>query len=131
MMLAITVPAVYWAGERRVPTGGAEGAALEGAIITPRKPTSRFRVGSFNIHAGKGLDRRRDLARIAECLRGVDLVALNEVAGSCPWQDWNQSQQLGGALDCQWLFAPTESRWWHGSFGNGLLTRLPALYWER
>jgi endonuclease/exonuclease/phosphatase family metal-dependent hydrolase len=131
IVLAIATPAIYWVGERRVPAGGAEGAALSGAIVTPREARNTLRVGTFNIHAGKGLDGQRDITRIADCLRGMDLVALNEVAGGRPWEDWNQSQQLGQALDCQWLFAPTESRLWHGSFGNGLLTSAKTFYWQR
>jgi len=127
----LLVGGIFWAGERRVPAGGAEGATLNGAIAAASRTPGSFRVGSFNIHSGKGVDRQRDIARTADCLRDMDLVALNEVIGSTPWRDWNQSQQLGEALACQWLFAPTESRWWHGSFGNGLLTRLPAYYWQR
>jgi endonuclease/exonuclease/phosphatase family metal-dependent hydrolase len=129
--MVILAPVFYWAGERRVPAGGAEGAALSGEIAAPRPPRGSLRVGSFNIHAAKGLDGKRDITRIADCLRDLDLVALNEVAGSRPWEDWNQSQQLGEALGRQWLFAPTESRWWHGSFGNGLLSTLPVRYWQR
>lgn len=131
--LVILAPAIYWAGERRVPAGAAEGVSLSGVVITPRDPskTSSLRVGTFNIHAAKGIDGKQDVSRIAECLRGMDLVALNEVAGGRPWEDWNQSAQLGEAIDCQWLFAPTESRLWHGSFGNGLLSKLPALFWQR
>jgi len=129
--IVLVALAIYWAGERRVPAGAAEGATLSGAIVTPRASGSSLRVGSFNIHAGKGIDGQRSIQRTADCLRGMDLVALNEVAGGRPWEDWNQSQQLGEALGCQWLFAPTESRLGHGSFGNGLLTRCKALYWQR
>jgi endonuclease/exonuclease/phosphatase family metal-dependent hydrolase len=129
--ILLVAPAIYWAGERRVPAGAAEGATLSGAIVTPRASGSSLRVGSFNIHAGKGLDGQRDIQRTANCLRGMDLVALNEVAGGRPWEDWNQSQQLAEVLDCQWLFAPTESRLWHGAFGNGLVTRCKTLFWQR
>jgi endonuclease/exonuclease/phosphatase family metal-dependent hydrolase len=38
---------------------------------------------------------------------------------------------LGRDLHQQWLFAPTERRWWHDHFGNGALTSLPVSGWYR
>jgi endonuclease/exonuclease/phosphatase family metal-dependent hydrolase len=38
---------------------------------------------------------------------------------------------LGRDLHQQWLFAPTERRWWHDHFGNGALTNLPVSGWYR
>ena len=38
-----------------------------------------FVVATFNIRAGRGLDNRRDLKRIANTLRGADFVGMQEV----------------------------------------------------
>jgi endonuclease/exonuclease/phosphatase family metal-dependent hydrolase len=85
-----------------------------------------FRVGSFNMHGGKGNDGTRDLARTAQCLQDLDLVGLYEVHASIGGSEPNQAAELGHRLEMAWLFAPTVRRWWHDGFGNGLLTRLPA-----
>lgn len=90
-----------------------------------------IRVGTFNIRGGKGLDDRRDLDRTAECLGNLDLVGLSEVHGPWLWQDEDQAEVLGHKLGLAWLFAPTEMRWWHYRFGNGLLTSLPVVRWQR
>ena len=34
-------------------------------------------------------------------------------------------------LGLAWLFAPTERRWWHEHFGNGVVTDLSVTYWQR
>ena len=62
---------------------------------------------------------------------GLDLVGLNEVLGPKLWEKIDQCQELGERLGMSWLFAPTESRWWDGSFGNGMLSGLPVKAWQR
>ncbi|HVU89267.1 MAG TPA: endonuclease/exonuclease/phosphatase family protein [Pirellulales bacterium] len=130
-LLMVAVAAMIAASNVRMSTGPAAGSAFEGtaAPITATQP--RFRVGIFNIHGGRGPDNVRDLTRTADCLRDIDLVGMNEVLGPKLWWQTDQCQQLGKLLDTQWLFAPTESRWWDGSFGNGLLCRLPVTAWQR
>lgn len=62
----------------------------------------------------------------------MDIIGLNEVRGT-----WDQSlgsdqaAQLGLLLGMQSIFLPTERRWWHDHFGNGLLTRLPLRHVQR
>lgn len=97
------------------------------ALTSPRNPV--LRVATFNIHGGRGRDKQQDLARTAavfSALAPPDLVGLNEVRGtwnSAWWPD--QAADLGQRLGMQSAFIPTERRWWHEHFGNGLLSRIP------
>ena len=119
---AVTVSSV------RIPAGPAGGTKFDGQISAPVAESSSgrrtFRVGIFNIHGGRGRDHIRDLARTASCLCELDIVGLNEVLGPKLWWQTDQTQQLGEILGLSWLYAPTESRWWDGSFGNGMLSAL-------
>jgi len=89
------------------------------------------RLGAFNIHGGTGIDGHRDLDRVAECLRDLDFVALNEVHGWSALSGSDQAELLGRRLGMQWLFASANQQWYYRESGNGLLTRLPVAYWER
>ncbi|MES2789911.1 MAG: endonuclease/exonuclease/phosphatase family protein [Planctomycetota bacterium] len=110
--------------------GAAEGTHFSGPPALTALP-ERFRVATFNIHGGFGLDRRLDLRRTAEVLKGFDFVGLNEVRGP-GWQDpRNQAEQLGELLGLGWLFAPTEETWSGPHFGQGVLSRLPVSSWKR
>lgn len=93
------------------------------------KPT--LRVGTFNIHSGRGTDRRFDLRRTAKALAGLDFVGLNEVGGRWPWQAADQAELLAQLTGQGFLFAPFERRWYCFEFGNGLLTSLPVSTWAR
>ena len=53
-------------------------------------------------------------------------MALNEVRGSLFGQPSDQAHDLALAPGRAWLFMPTEHRFWHDDFGNGILTRLPV-----
>ena len=126
LLLLAVVGLLVWNGSRITPADPTERLALNGNYGTHQTlPQKTFRIGAMNIQGGKGLDARRDLGRIAVCLQGLDLVGLNEVHGG----GWcglcqNQADKLGEQLYMQSLFAPTERRWWHNHFGNGVLTRV-------
>ncbi len=121
-----------WFGSQRTDTGPADGASLNGSM-SPAKhdATETFRIGTFNIHGGKGADRRVDLSRIAAAMRGADLVGLNEVHGRWLWESADQAEQLAEMLGTRWLFAPGEQRWWHHGFGNGVLSKQDVTSWHR
>lgn len=92
---------------------------------TTREAESKtLRIGTFNIHGGRGPDGNVDLGATAEILRAneLDLAGLYEVHGSFRS---DQAEILGENLNMASLFAGTEQRWWHDRFGNGLLTRRP------
>jgi endonuclease/exonuclease/phosphatase family metal-dependent hydrolase len=130
LALAVIGGSVLWLGSRTVGTGPAEGNQLQGT--PPGAFTSRtFRVGTFNIHTGRGTDGREDLQRTARCLKHLDLVGLNEVDGPRLITGPNQAEQLAETLGAAWLFAPTERSWWCQEFGNALLSRAPLIYWHR
>ncbi|MBI5758805.1 MAG: endonuclease/exonuclease/phosphatase family protein [Planctomycetales bacterium] len=101
------------------------------ALGVPSDVRDTLRVATFNIHGGRGADGVRDLRRIADLLKGFDLVGLNEVHGARIGSDDNQSARLGKNLDQLWLFAPTERRWWRDDFGNAVLTKLTVNHWYR
>ncbi|MFZ5829502.1 MAG: endonuclease/exonuclease/phosphatase family protein [Planctomycetota bacterium] len=117
------------------PTGPAAGSSLrrpQHAAGSQWSPTSRrFRVATYNIHGAKGRDGRRDLARIARDLEGVDFVALNEVHGASWLSREDQSASLGDMLRMPSLFAPSARFWRHYDTGNGLLSALPLIWWQR
>ncbi len=134
--------------EMRTSTGTASGWALhgerilhnEGALLNQggshgtgraRPEGTTVRVATFNIQSGKGSDGRRDLDRTASSLKGFDIIGLNEVRGGPPWDPRDQAQLLGEKLGLSWLFAPGESRWWRGAYGNAVLSSLPARRWMR
>jgi endonuclease/exonuclease/phosphatase family metal-dependent hydrolase len=128
------------ATSRRPSPGGSEDAQTHPAAewhkkLSDRKMagtrrTTTLRFGTFNIHGGTGDDGRYDLDRVADCLRDLDVVALNEVHGQAALDVSDQAKKLGERLGMQWLFAPAEMQWYCREFGNGLLTRVPVTFWQ-
>jgi endonuclease/exonuclease/phosphatase family metal-dependent hydrolase len=88
------------------------------------QPRSSLRVASFNIRGGRGMDDDVDLLRTANLLGSFDLIGLNEVRGNLFGSPRTQAEEMGKFLAVPWMFAPSERRFWHDSFGNGLLSRL-------
>ncbi|OCA85726.1 hypothetical protein A8F94_12690 [Bacillus sp. FJAT-27225] len=95
-----------------------------------------FRVVTFNIHHGIGVDKELDLGRIASLLKSLDadIIGLNEVdrffSERSAFQD--QAKYLAKELQYDHVFGPAvtmegldgnEKR----QFGNALLTRLPII----
>jgi len=117
---------------KQLPLG--EGLALPGTTSRPAD-CAPFRLATFNIHSGKGLDGRRDLARTASLIEAVepplDFIALNEVRGPQWLVDADQTAWLGRRLGMMWLAAPAARTWYHCDSGNGLLSRHDARYWQR
>ncbi len=68
----------------------------------------KIKLCSYNIRYGLGLDNVVDLERIADCIRGHDIIALQEVERY--WQHSNMTDQpaeLGGLLpDYYWVYQP-------------------------
>lgn len=131
--LLASVAAVSTAGwilsaARRHPTPAACGSGINPPTAW-RTPSHTIRVGTYNIHRGKGMDGRRDLRRIARHLESADVVSVQEATR--PWRPSAPSQveELGRMLDTGWLFLPGQHRWGRPSYGNGLLSRFPVLEW--
>jgi len=133
IVLVAVIGGVIHHASRHAPTGPAEGVAINGKVAEAPTDHQTIRIGTFNIHAGKGSDGRRDLGRVADCLGNFDLdfVALHEVRGGSLWHPQGQTERLGRQLGMAWLFAPVVRVWYHLEAGNGLLTTLPTTFWHR
>lgn len=125
--LGLVAGGIVMHGADRRPASAASGQV---SVALPEITPARLRVASFNLHRGVGRDRVYDLQRAADTLVGFDLIGLNEVAGGWLGHDPSQAATLGQRLGMGAVFAPTEQRWWHDHFGNGVLTRLPVQRWE-
>ena len=150
---AVLIGGGIWHASLHRPTGPAEGMEIQGTeflasssqansyennsqLIAPidvkkNQQSSRLRIGTFNIHSCKGLDGRRDVDRVAKCLKGIDFAGLNEVQGSNLFEKQDQAALLGQRLGMAWLFAPAIRQWYWMEAGNALLTRLPVIAWHR
>ena len=86
---------------------------------------SLLTVVSYNIHRGRGLDRKVDLDRIIEVLRQTepDVVGLQEVFGS-------QATRVGRELGMEVVMGPTRLGA-AGHYGNAVLTRLAVRHHRR
>jgi endonuclease/exonuclease/phosphatase family metal-dependent hydrolase len=85
-------------------------------------------VASYNIHRGIGLDRKRDLDRIARVIAEMnpDVVGLQEVVRENGLAHADQAVYLGQALGMQVVMGETRP-FGSGTYGNAVLTRLPVL----
>jgi endonuclease/exonuclease/phosphatase family metal-dependent hydrolase len=126
------VAGITWHASQRVPTGPAEGRDLGATPAAPVVKRTTIRVASFNIHGCKGEDGRRDVGRVAECLRGFDFAAMNEVHRALWRGTEDQASQIAGRLGAAPLFAPAESLWYGAlQSGNALVTTAPVSWWYR
>ena len=118
---------LFWIGSDRVPADPTSVLRLQGVLSTDSPTSDRLRLATFNIHGGRGRQASVDLDRTAACLRDLDFIGLYEVHGGIRG---NQVEQLGTRLGMGICFVPTERRWWHDHFGNGILSRvhLSGLY---
>ncbi len=126
--LGLAAVGAWWDGSQRRPADPAAGALLEAPGLQP--DDRELTVVQFNIRRGRSPDGVLDLTRTAGCLRGAELVGLNEVGGEDWFDSRTQAQSLGEMLELAWLFGPSEVRWWQEHFGNGLLTALPLTEWK-
>lgn len=131
ILLGLAVLVAGWAVSRRVEEKPAYGRVFQADPAVSLVPKQKLRIGTFNIHRCKGDDGRRDLNRVANLLQGLDLVGLNEVAGSGIWWGGCQAEELGKRLELSWLFSPVTTRWLDGDFGNGALSSLPIRSWQK
>jgi endonuclease/exonuclease/phosphatase family metal-dependent hydrolase len=131
LLLFFIAIAIALAGSMRWQTDSASGENANGPLAAIPADKSIFRIGTFNMHSGVGEDEIYNLNRTIESVRGVDFCGLNEVRGRLYGAPQNQAQELARATGCGWLYVPSERRFWHDDFGNGILTRLPIRHWVR
>ncbi len=81
-------------------------------------------VTSYNIHRGIGMDRRRDLARIADVIAETqaDIVGLQEVIREEGYHAADQAAFLAKRLDMELVMGETRAHGL-GTYGNAVLTR--------
>lgn len=132
LVLLVSGGAFVGVGSIRTPTGVESGSAFHGvpAKVAASRPAS-LRVATFNIHSGQPESGGENLELTAKTLAGFDFAGLNEVRGALLPSSPDQAQRLGEILGVNWLFLPTERRYWHEAFGNAALSRLPVHSWER
>lgn len=133
LLISLAVTFALVDGSRCTPADLSKPVVTVGDVPLVASPSTVLRVGTFNIHSGRGRDRQFNLARTAAVFSApLDVIGLNEVRGA-----WDQSlgsdqaAQLGQLLGMRSIFLPTERRWWHDHFGNGLLTRIPLMQVQR
>jgi endonuclease/exonuclease/phosphatase family metal-dependent hydrolase len=110
------------------------GCALAACCIgTPQRTTAggkvRLRVMTYNIHVGTGMDKKLDLARLAEVIRRErpDLVALQEVdRGVERTRRVDQLKELASLTKMDYAFAHNLN-YQGGQYGVAVLSRLPIL----
>ncbi|MEJ2524783.1 MAG: endonuclease/exonuclease/phosphatase family protein [Desulfuromonadales bacterium] len=90
-----------------------------------------LRLATWNIHMAVGLDRRRDLGRIATVIRQIDpdVIGLQEVDNHVDDQG-DDVQGLRNMTGLEVHVGPTLQKP-TGDYGNALLTRLPVRQIER
>jgi endonuclease/exonuclease/phosphatase family metal-dependent hydrolase len=93
---------------------------MDSPTARPRPDDVPLTIASYNIHKARGLDRRVDLARIADVIAELDadVVGIQEVYRS-------QAEALAERLGLRAIMAVTLERA-DGSYGNAVLTRLPV-----
>lgn len=115
-------------------TGGglALAAALTGCRSPAPDPAPRpFRVMTYNIHHGEGVDGRVDLERLAVVIREAraDIVALQEVdKGVARTARRDLPAELAALTGLTCLFS-NNFAYQGGEYGNALLTRFPVRRW--
>jgi endonuclease/exonuclease/phosphatase family metal-dependent hydrolase len=85
-------------------------------------------VASYNIHRGVGLDRRRDLDRIAAVIAEItpDVIGLQEVIRVLGPAHADQPAYLAAKLGMTLVMGETRTHG-EGTYGNAVLTRLPVV----
>ncbi len=130
-LLLCSLLAHLWTASLIAPVSPAIGYQIKPPTNWRESNPLSFRVATYNIHRGKGVDGIRDIKRTAEVLRNADIVSLNEVAGPTFFRAPDQAQQIGQMLNMGWLFAPNQRRWYRDYFGNGFLSRFQIKSWYR
>ena len=90
-----------------------------------------FTVGTFNIHRARGLDGRKDLARVAQVVGACDVTGLQEVEGVTLFHRQSQAVRLAKQLQCEAHFSPTRLRAFFPERGNALLSQWSITAWHR
>ncbi len=94
----------------------------------PAKPDATFRVMTYNLHHGEGVDGKVDLARIANLIlrERADIVALQEVdKGTERTARRDLGSELAALTGLTCVFSNNYS-FQGGEYGNAILSRFPV-----
>ena len=93
------------------------------------KTKDTFRVMTYNIHHGEGIDGRIDLQRIADVIKreGADIVALQEVDRGVLRSGKRDLANELAALTGMSAYFDNNLNYQGGEYGNAVLTRFPIL----
>ena len=100
-----------------------------GKNFAPAFAKAHLRVMTYNIHVGFGMDKKMDLARIAQVITDArpDLVALQEVdRGVRRTNGVDEIAELARLTRMNYAFAPNLD-YQGGKYGVAILTRFPIL----
>ena len=108
--------------------GEGHGRPLDGSGPAPPRSPATVTVASYNIHRGVGLDRRRNLSRIADVIAetGADVVGLQEVIREEGHAHADQAAFLARRLGMELVMGETRAHG-AGTYGNAVLSRLPVV----
>lgn len=129
LLLAFTIGLNIWQANVIRPLPPSSGTSINSETEKKDLNTSTFRIATYNIHSGKGMDGTKDINRTATALKGFDVIALNEVRGQTLLSYSSQVEKLGEMLEMGWLFLPSQKRYFKESFGNGFLSSIPVNIW--
>jgi len=96
------------------------------------KSNATFRVMTYNIHHGEGLDGKVDLKRIARLIQseGADIVALQEVdKGVARTARRDLPAELAELTGMTCVFSNNHT-FQGGEYGNAVLSRFPVKRWQ-
>ena len=129
LLLAFTIGLNIWQANMIRPLPPSSGTSINSETEKRDLNTSTFRIATYNIQSGKGIDGIRNINRTATALKGFDIIALNEVRGKTLLSHSSQVEKLGEMLNMGWLFLPSQKRYFKDSFGNGFLSSFPVNIW--
>src|SRR5439155_12093386 len=106
--------------------------SLVGCATTPKtEATKTFRVMTYNIHHGEGLDGKVDLLHISDVIKReqADIVALQEVdKGVARTARRDLPAELAALTGMTCVFS-NNFHYQGGEYGNAVLTRFPIVRW--
>lgn len=119
-----------WHAAVRRPLPPVAGNSINSAVKAKDLNKTSFRIATYNVQGGKGVDEVRDINRTATALHGFDVVALNEVRKTT-FSLSSQAEKLGDILDMGWLFLPNQTRCFREDYGNGFLSVFDITHFYR
>ncbi len=104
---------------------------LASVVLVPatvRAQGQSITVLTCNIHHAQGTDGRVDVARVAEAVRGADIVGLEEVDVHSARSGFiDEARVIASRLGMNHVFGETQSWLWFMKYGNAILSRYPIV----